>query len=210
MQFISMRLFAVCIVFWTSSCERLFCQDTLLLMNGRELVCKHLSDSGLVMYFDIPKRSGKSRIVRFHRNEVFSVRSGGIERLIYDQDPMSENFYSVDEMRFYMAGERDARENFHAWIPFGISVALCAPAGFLGEDGIVLSVFPPMVCALAHLIPKVRIRERYMSSTTYKYNDLYLEGFTPKAQSRRVSRALIGGYAGSALGVATWYLLGRP
>jgi len=199
------RLYVVCIVLILFS-ETLFCQDTLLLMNGRELVCKHLSDSGLVMYFDIPKKSGKSRVVRFHRNEVFSIRTSGVERIIYDQDPMSENFYSVDEMLFYMAGENDARANYHAWIPFGISLALCAPAGFLGEDGIVLTVFPPMVCALAHLIPKVRIRERYMSSATYKYNDLYLEGFTPKAQSRRLSRSLIGGYAGSALGVATWLL----
>ena len=178
-------------------------------MNGRELVCKHLSDSGLVMYFDIPKRSGKSRIVRFHRNEVFSIRRDGSERIVYAQDPMSENFYSVDEMRFYMAGERDARENFHAWIPFGMSLALCAPAAFIGEDGVLLSVFPPMVCALGQLIPKVKIRERYMSSLSYKHNDLYLEGFTPKAQSRRLSRALIGGYAGSALGVATWFLLGK-
>ena len=206
MQFYWARLHVVCCIMLTLCCERLFCQDTLLLMNGRELVCKHLSDSGLVMHFDIPKKSGKPRVVKFHRNEVFSIRSCGKERIIYDQDPMSENFYSVDEMRFYMAGERDARENFHAWVPFGISMAVCGAAGYLGQDGIVLNVFPPMVCALAQLIPKVRIRERYMSSSVYKHNDLYLEGFTPKAQSRKVARSLIGGYMGSALGVSTWLL----
>jgi hypothetical protein len=201
-----MTLIAAVLISW----HELHAQDTLLLMNGRELVCRHMADSGLVMYFDLPRKSGKSRIVKFHRNEVFSIRSSGEEKLIYVQDPMSENIYSVDEMRFYLAGERDARENFHAWTALGVSMALCGTAAFIGEDGVVLSVFPPMVCALAHLIPKVKIRERYMSSKNFKHNDLYLEGFVPKAQSRRLGRSLMGGYAGAALGVAMWYIAGKP
>jgi hypothetical protein len=44
-----------------------------------------------------------------------------------------------------------------------------------------------------------------MSDEALKYNDWYAEGFGPVAKSKRIKRALIGGFVGSATGLLFYY-----
>jgi len=182
-------------------------QDTLLLMNGRDLPCKIVEDSGTVFLTLLRKSNGKVIFREIHKNDVFSVtRMGESEKVLYMQDEMLGNIYSSDEMRYYLAGENDARQNFNAWPTFIVGFFLCAGSSLVGGDGYITAVAPPIVYTLVQLIPKVKIREKTMSHPEYKYNDLYADGYEPPARTRKISRAMEGGFLGSATGVLCWFL----
>ena len=183
------------------------CQDTLLLMNGRNLPCKIVEDSGTVFLTLIKKSSGRIILREIHKNDVFSAtRRGETERILYMQDEMLGNIYSVDEMRYYLAGENDARQNFKAWPTFAVGFALCAGVSVWGGDGYITAVGPPILFTLLQLAPKIKIREKTMSHPEYKYNDIYADGYEPPARTRKLSRAMEGAFLGSATGVAYWLL----
>lgn len=182
-------------------------QDTLLLMNGRDLPCKIVEDSGTVFLTLIRKSNGKVIFREIHKNDVFSVtKLGEPEKVLYMQDEILGNIYSTDEMRYYLAGENDARQNFSAWPTFAVGFALCAGVSLWGGDGYMTAVGPPIAYTLVQLIPRIKIREKTMSHPEYKYNDMYADGYEPPARTRKLSRALEGGLLGSAAGVVCWLL----
>jgi hypothetical protein len=183
-------------------------QDTLLLMNGREMNCRILADTGTVFEFELVKPNGKVKLRELHKNDVFSVKKAGQQEVIlYAQDELLGDIYSTDEMRFYLAGEHDARENFSAWPTFAVGFALCAGISLWGGDGYITAVGPPILYTMIQLVPKIKIREKTMSRPEYKYNDIYADGYEPPARSRKLFRAMGGSFAGSATGVALWFLL---
>jgi hypothetical protein len=183
-------------------------QDTLLLMNGRQMNCRILADTGTVFEFELVKPNGKVKLRELHKNDVFSVKKAGQQEVIlYAQDELLGDIYSIDEMRFYLAGEHDARENFSAWPTFAVGFALCAGISLWGGDGYITAVGPPILYTMIQLVPKIKIREKTMSRPEYKYNDIYADGYEPPARSRKLFRAMGGSFAGSATGVALWFLL---
>ena len=183
-------------------------QDTLLLMNGREMNCRILADTGTVFEFELVKPNGKVKLRELHKNDVFSVKKAGQQEVIlYAQDELLGDIYSIDEMRFYLAGENDARENFSAWPTFAVGFALCTGISLWGGDGYITAVGPPILYTMIQLVPKIKIREKTMSHPEYKYNDIYADGYEPPARSRKLFRAMGGSFAGSATGVALWFLL---
>lgn len=183
-------------------------QDTLLLMNGRQMNCHILADTGTVFEFELTKANGKIKRRELHKNDVFSVkREGRSEVILYAQDELLGDIYSVDEMRFYLAGENDARENYSAWPTFAVGFAVCASVSLWGGDGYITAVGPPILYTMLQLVPKIKIREKTMTRPEYKYNDIYADGYEPPARSRKLFRAMGGSFAGSATGVALWFLL---
>jgi hypothetical protein len=182
-------------------------QDLLLLMNGQEFQCKILTDEGTVFRVTAPNRFGKVKEYDLHKSDVFSVRLGdGKESVLYVQDTILGDLYTPDEMRYYLAGQRDARNNFKAWPTFAVGFAGCFVAAYLGGDGLITTLAPPLLYTSIQLVPKIKIREKTMSSLDYKYNDQYLDGYVPPARSRKLIRALQGGFLGAALGLGFWYL----
>ena len=177
-------------------------QDVMILMNGRELDCTVLADSGTVLLVQLTKPNGKVIVREIHKNDIFSVN----EEVYYLQDEMLGNIYSADEMLFYLAGENDARQNFDAWPTFFAGFALCTGVSLWGGDGYITAVGPPVLYTMIQLIPKIKIREKTMSSPDYKYNDIYADGYEPPARTRKLSRAMEGAFLGSATGVLCWFL----
>lgn len=183
-------------------------QDTLLLMNGQRLICNITSDSGTVIEMQVPGRKGKLKAREIHKSDVFSViRKDSAEKVLYAQDEMFGDIFTEQEMRFYLVGEGDARNNYKAGHIFLIGVAACGTIAFLGGDGYITSVIPPVLYTVAQLIGKVKIRKETMRDERYQYNDFYAMGYEPPARSRKLIRASEGGFLGAALGVGLWYLL---
>lgn len=187
---------------------QLAAQDKVLLMNGAELECRITGDSGTVMILETSRRNGKTRMREIHKSEIFSiVREGSPEKVLYVQDSLFGDVYSVDQMRIYLAGERDARSNYSAWPTALVGFVICGGMAAWGGEGFLTAIGPPIVYTLLQLAPKIHIREKYMSDVHYKYNEIYASGFEPPARSRKLMAALGGGYGGSATAVILYYIL---
>jgi hypothetical protein len=187
--------------------SRMSAQHLLTLMNGREMECAVLGDSGTVLLVQLTKPSGRVIKREIPKSDIFSLKmADGKEQIFYMKDEMIGDIYSVDEMRFYLAGENDARQNFTAWPTFAVGFALCTGISLFGGDGYITAVGPPILYTLLQLAPKIKIREKTMSHPDYKYNDIYADGYEPPARTRKLSRAMEGAFLGSATGVTCWFL----
>jgi hypothetical protein len=183
-------------------------QDKLLFMNGRELSCTVAGDTGAVLKVLIERKSGKQVTREFPKSDLFSYTPAGKgETVLYAKDEAFGNIYSVEEMRVYMAGERDAADNFRALPTFITGVALCGTLAYLGEGGVIATVAPPLVYAGLQFIPKIKIRQKTMSDPGYRFNDVYADGYEPPARSRKVMAGLSGGVTGVVTGALVFTLL---
>lgn len=185
-------------------------QDTLLLMNGQLLPCKILSDSGTVIEMELIKRKGKIKQREIHKSEIFSIRKGSEpEVILYAQDEIIGDDLTVEEMSFYLAGQGDARANYNGFPVFIIGLAACGTIAYLGGDGYLTAVVPPIAYIMVQFIGRVKVQKDSMSNPNYDQNDMYAYGYGPTARSRKMIRAMEGGFAGSALGVTLYLLLNK-
>jgi len=184
-----------------------FAQDKILLMNGSEMTCRVKEDSGIVLTVEMTKKNGKTKVREVHKNDIFSFTpEGGSEHILYVQDSLFGDIYSEDQMRMYLAGQRDGRGNYNALPTAAVGVLVCGTASYLGGDGLLTAVLPPVIFGTMQLIPKIRIREKFMSDTNYKYNEIYADGFEPPARTRKILSGLSGGFVGSTLGVVLYFI----
>ncbi|MFN8777319.1 MAG: hypothetical protein ACK5XV_11190 [Flavobacteriales bacterium] len=183
------------------------CQDKILLMNGSEMDCRIVGDSGTVVVFELKKKSGKTKTREVHKSDVFSItRSSAPERVLYIQDSLFGDIYTIDQMRMYLAGQRDGRALYRAMPTAVVGFLICGAAAYAGGDGVLTATAPPILYMLVQLAPRIHIREKYMSNVNYKYNEIYASGFEPPARTRKILSALSGGYLGSAAGVLIYFI----
>lgn len=182
-------------------------QDKILLMNGKEMDCKIVADTGFVVVYDVTKRSGKIKQLTSNRGEVFSyTKLDSTEVIVYSQDTTFGDIYNSGEMRAFLAGQADSRNNFKARHIAIIGFVSCATIAFLGKDGYFTAVGPPVVYTVVQLLGKVKIREKTMSNKNYKYNDIYADGYEPPARTRKIITAFSSGMIGSAVGLAVYFI----
>jgi hypothetical protein len=183
-------------------------QDKILLMNGAEMPCRIVDDSGTVLVVELEKKNGKVKQREIHKNDVFSYTSQGAqERVLYVQDSIFGDIYTLDQMRMYLAGQHDGRNNYRAMPTAAVGFLVCGAAAYLGGDGFLTATVPPILYMALQLAPKIHIREKYMSDVYYKYNEVYADGFEPPARTRKMLAGLSGGYLGAAAGVILYVIL---
>ena len=175
-------------------------QDEVQLMNGREMRGEVFLDSTLLVKIRYRGVYGKWKEIEMHRSEIYSVTKAGKEMIIYAPDTTLGDKYSQEEMRIFLLGEKDAYQRYRARHTAIIGFLTCGAIGYLGGDGIMSLIGPPMLYTLAHIPGKIRVRKHHISNDALKYNDLYAEGFEPVARGRRLSKAMIWSSLGSVTG----------
>jgi hypothetical protein len=180
-------------------------RDTLYLMNGKIFI-SHVSDTllGGVTITDIKDSTRKLTI---DNEDIFSVNfSNGDIRYYYRYDSLIGNYFTRDEMIFYMHGERDAKKGFTAKGAFCGGMA----AGFIGGlSGNFIGPVVPFAFFSLCGIPKVRIRHETISNPYYIDHDPYLLGYERRARSKRRIKSLIGGGIGLVAGYAVNFLIAQ-
>ncbi|MFA9221643.1 MAG: hypothetical protein ACEQSL_10685, partial [Sediminibacterium sp.] len=165
--------------------------------------------NGMIYIYDQRKNlfgKEKTRAVELNKSEIYSLSNGRQEQIMYYQDTMLGDYYSPEEMRMYLAGAGDARKNYKARHISAIGFVLCGLAGYFVGDGLLILIVPPITYAAIQYVGKIKIREKYMSDTNFKFNDLYAEGFEPPARSRKMIRGALSGVLGSATGVVLYFI----
>ena len=176
-------------------------KDTILLMNGNKVV-EHVIDTliGAVTIVDPKKPEAK---LHYEYDEIYCVRYGsGLKDYYYSQDTMKGNYFTRDEMEYYMFGERDARKGFKArgsLIGAGITGLLSGSMGLFFAP-----IFPYGYMGLSG-ITKVRIKDSTISNPNYIEHDAYILGYERVARSKRRIRALLGGSIGLAVGYGLYF-----
>lgn len=183
-------------------------QDILLLMNGREWKGQITSLEGTVITLSTSNKKGKVKEHQIDKTDVFSyTKAGEKEVILYAQDEMIGDIYTPDQMRVFIVGEQDAKDNYHARPTAIVGFLLCGGAAYFVEGGLMGSIAGPVVFSIVQLIPKIKIREKFMRDTNYKYNDFYADGFEPVARTKKILSAMGSGFAGAVAGVALYAIV---
>lgn len=176
-------------------------KDTILLMNGQFVIERVIDTTiGAVTIIDPKKPDSK---LHYEYDQIYCVKYGnGFTDYYYSQDTLQGNYFTREEMLYYIYGERDARKGFKA---NGAMIG----AGAMGIIGGGLGLFFAPVLPYGYMalsgLPKVRIRHNTISNPQYIDWDAYILGYERVARSKRRVRAVIGGTIGLAVGYGLYF-----
>jgi hypothetical protein len=171
-------------------------KDTIYLMNGETLATTVLDTS----FFGVKVlRPGKNREMIIEGERIFSYKlANGFEKIVYFQDTMIGNEFSVAETRQFLIGERDAQKGYHSRLwPAGNIIIGVASAGLMNN---VLAFIPPFAYAAGSLIPRVTIKHNTVSDLSLLKSDTYILGYERVARKRRTLQSFVGGVVGLGVG----------
>lgn len=176
-------------------------KDTILLMNGNLVVEKVLDT--LIGAVTIVNPAKVTEKLHYEYDDIYCVKyATGFTDYYYSQDTMKGNYFTRDEMLYYIYGERDARKGFKA-------PGALIGAGLLGLASGGLGIFFAPIFPYGYMaltgIPKVRIRHKTISNPIYIDHDPYILGYERVSRSRRRIKALIGGTIGLAAGYGLYF-----
>lgn len=188
-------------VFWSCFTATAQKMDTILLMNGNIIVEKVIDT--LIGAVTVLNPHLKSEKLHYEYDQIYCVKySSGFTDYYYKQDSALGNYFTRDEMEYYIYGERDARKGFKARGSLigagvvglvsgglGIFFAPIFPYGYMGLSG----------------ITKVKIKHSTISNPNYIDQDAYILGYERVSRSKRRIQALIGGTVGLAVGYGLYF-----
>jgi hypothetical protein len=176
-------------------------KDTILLMNGNYVVEKVLDT--LIGAVTIVNPANVTEKLHYEYDEIYCVKyATGFTDYYYTQDSLNGNYFTREEMQYYIYGERDARKGFKAHGSLiGAGVVGLASGGL----GLFFApIFPYGYMALSG-ITKVRIKHKTISNPNYIDHDAYILGYERVSRTKRRIRALIGGTIGLAAGYGLYF-----
>lgn len=195
MPFRSLSLFLALWVFQAMA------QDKILLMNGQVIEGQVVGQSSLEVRY-LAKRRNSLLERREPTESVFSVTDSlGHERIWYFMDTIFGNDYTVDQMRWFIKGEQDARDGYRPIVPM--------LGGFLAGAGItvaldleVMSLLLPPAYAGFMALPRVHVTRGSIRDPLMEGDPYYATGYASVGRPKRVLRSLYATFAGVAVGVA--------
>jgi hypothetical protein len=132
------NLLLICIVFLLGNAVN--AQDTIQLLNGKTKLVKVLEqDYDWVRYRSLKKNGEEGRKRKKNLEHVFAIayKDSSVSQ-IYKKDSLYDNYWSVNDMKFYLEGRRQARKNFRPYKTFMMGVAI-------GTGVAMYSIFPPII-----------------------------------------------------------------
>lgn len=181
-------------------------QEKLVFLNGDVDSLRVVDTSGTKIRCQYSSK-GKTKEVIYNKEDVFSILyPNNLEVLIYRSDSLSEdNFRTVEEMRSYIAGERDAIKGYSS----GLTALGCGLVGV--ASGIFVPPFlSPIVPVLYTTLVSsryVKIKRRNVSDKRFLTDSDYISGYERTARGYRVQRAVLGTGIGLALGISAVFLI---
>ncbi|MFI5150358.1 MAG: hypothetical protein ACHQRM_11545 [Bacteroidia bacterium] len=179
-------------------------KDTVMFMNGSKLAGTILDTTFHKIKISYLRKKGKEKTILIDEDLVFSiVYKNGNEKIIYEQDTISGNYFTTEETRLFIFGERDAEKYYHSPYVTATSILIGVASGYWG---VFICPIPPFVFSGLMLIPKIKIKYNTVSTPGYLNFDTYVLGYEKVARRKKLFRSLIGGIAGLTSGLLTFHL----
>lgn len=179
-------------------------------MNGETVTGKVLGQSTLEVRYLTQRKNGTWKERAEPTEEVFSVvDSLGRERIWYFYDTVFGNDLTVEQMRWFLKGEQDARKGYKPTWPMVGSFA--ASAGLvIGLNWEMNGLFLPPIASGIMAVPRVHVTPGSISDPLMEGDVHYATGYARVGRSKRVIRTLISTFAGVAAGLAVRQLIINP
>ncbi len=174
-------------------------QDTVLFMNGVILPCKIITDDGTDLIYEFQKRK-KLKRKSTHKSDIFGIIQNGERKVYYHVHAIAGDDLSEEQVLIFMAGQRDARNNFNLNTTWIAGLSFGTIAGILSRSNFLLVAVPVIVYPAAQLIPVIKIKKKFISDENYRYNDIYAEGFERAARGKKIAAAVKSSAIGTAVG----------
>ena len=172
-------------------------QDTLLLLNGKQRLIRDFQYNNDKTSLIFNTLKGKQKGVDL--NDIFSViDSTNHEHIFYSPDTI-EFLLETEQMRSYMLGERDARQQYKPRWAFisGFAAGVVSPV--LGRYALVLPVSYGITTSF---IPKP---QTYLNTHNIGVNKPhYSLGYKDIIKQKRLRNSLLGGALGFAISAVAW------
>jgi hypothetical protein len=174
-------------------------KDTLILMNGLKLAGEVMDTAYQKTTVRYVKKNGKEKTVVVENDLIFSILyKSGREKIIYEQDTVVGNYFTPDETRMFIYGERDAEKHYHSPGTTIASIAIGVGSAYVGNF---LCLIPPFAFSGIMLIPKIKIKYKTVSTPEYLNFDTYVLGYEKVARKKKLFHSLVGGIGGLAAGL---------
>ena len=185
-------------------------QDHILLMNGETIDGKVIGQSTLEVRYIATRKNGQLRERAEPTEEVFSVTDSlGVERIWYFYDTVFGNDLTLEQMRWFIKGEQDARNGYKPMWP--MIEAFAVGAGLtIGLNWEMNALFVPPITAAVMALPRVYITNGSITDPAMEGNEYYATGYARVAKSNRVVRSLFAGFVGVGVGLAVRQLIINP
>lgn len=200
----------------TAIAVQTFGQDKIQLMNGKVLRGKLGTEYDGYYDFDFYKNGGKVKSMELTKYRMFSyTNSSGEETILYRQDTLMGNFFTPNEMKMFVYGERDAFNNFKStgWfltgLGLGFGAAILDTYDFQGNGGFfaispsIVPIAVPFVVTIGAGLFKTKVRKEYAADVNFLASEHYIEGFQKITKVKKLKNALFG----SIIGVGSGLLL---
>jgi hypothetical protein len=198
-------------------------QDKIQLMNGKVLRGKLKTEFDDYYTFDFYKKGGKTKTMELSKYRMFSTTdTKGVETILYKQDTLMGNFYSPNEMKMFIYGQRDAFKSFQSTPIFISTFALgfasvmvdtyefqtgnASPQGFFNRTPSVGPIVVPFVLTIGAGMIKTKVRREQAVDVSFLSNEFYLMGFHKVSRVKRVKNAFFGSVAGVISGFVVYNL----
>lgn len=198
------RFFLLSLILLSSTLHaQSYAKDTIILMNGNVVVEKVIDTLlGAVTIYHPVKPHKK---IHYEYEDLYGIfYSGGSKKYYYRQDTARYQWFTRDEMYFFIKGEQDGRKGFRA----NGSLIGAGLSGLIGgASGTFFAPLLPFGYMALCGIPKVRIRHSTISNPGYIDYDAYILGYERSARYKRRIKSLLGGSVGLAIGYAIYFSL---
>lgn len=177
--------------------------DRILLMNGQVIETRVLGQSSLEVRYQDANRKGLLRERSEPTSSVFSVTDSlGRERLWYFHDTIFGNDLTIEQMRWFIKGEQDARIGYKPLWPLLGGFALGAGLTMALDLEVNALLLPPLYAGIMAM-PRVHVTFGSVRDPYMEGNDFYALGYAKVGRGKRVVRSLIS----TAVGVVTGYAM---
>jgi hypothetical protein len=176
-------------------------KDTIFYMNGTIMTATIIDTLLNAVTYKDPADTSKK--VHMEDDAIFMVKyAKGAFKYYYTQDTI-KNWFTRDEMWFFMQGERDARKGFRSPGAFWGGVITGAAGGITGA---LWAPAVPFAFMGATEITKIKIRHSTVSNPYCLDHDAYILGYQREAFYKRRITVLKGGGVGLVIGFSAFFL----
>lgn len=194
-------------------------QDKIQLLNGKILRGKLGNEFEDYFDFQYYEKGGKVKSIDLVKYRIFSyTNSAGEETILYKQDTLMGNFFTKNEMKMFVYGQRDAFANYKAapWFVSGLAIGFTSVildtydfrpnGGFFKIDPTIVPIGGIFVYTIGSGLFKPRVRKEYAADVNFLSSEHYIEGFQKIARVKKLKNSLLGSVIGVSTGLIVYSL----